>query len=347
MTNTLHVDYELLNHDDAVRIVEEAMESARGMIPQGAVADYIPQLGKADPNQLGICIYPLQGEKIMLGDWEARFTVQSISKIISLCVALELFGSEKLFEKVGAEPSGEAFNSLVELDLNSNKPYNPLINSGALAVAGMLIEEVSFHDMLRFARELCDDSEIAMNRAVFDSEMSTCARNRAIAYLLESKDIIESDVEDTLRFYTRMCSLDVNTETLANFANRLANDGVGNITGKRYLSSETVRIVKTLMLTCGMYDGSGTYAVEVGIPTKSGVGGGLLAVSDKRAGIGVFGPSLDGKGNSIAGCRLLKEIAQKLHLSLFYDTDFISATRIEYSLNDYSKNVFPGTEKDG
>lgn len=332
MPNTLHVDYELMTYEESMRIVEEAMKIARQEIPKGAVTDYIPELGKADPNQLGICIYPIQGEKIELGDYKTRFTIQSVSKIISLCVALELFGPEKLFEKIGAEPSGEAFNSLVELDLNSNKPYNPLINSGALAVAGMLIEEVSFHDMLRFSKELCDDKEIVMNKTVYESEMSTCSRNRAIAYLLESKNIIESDVEDALRFYTKMCSLDVTAESLANFANRIANDGVGNITGKRYLSSETVRIVKTLMLTCGMYDGSGTYAVEVGIPTKSGVGGGLLAVSDKRAGIGVFGPALDPKGNSIAGCRLLKEIASKLRLSLFYDTGFMKAATIDYSL---------------
>ena len=132
MPNTLHVDYELMTHDEAVKIIEEAMDIARQEIPKGTVADYIPELGKADPNQLGICIYPLAGDKILLGDCDKRFTVQSISKIISLCVALELFGAEKLFEKVSAEPSGEAFNSLVELDLNSNKPYNPLINSGAM-----------------------------------------------------------------------------------------------------------------------------------------------------------------------------------------------------------------------
>ena len=336
MPNTLHVDYELRSHDDAQKIVDKALQTAREQIPKGAVADYIPELGLVDPDQLGICIYPLQGDKIQAGDYETRFTMQSISKIVSLCVALELFGSDRLFEKVGAEPSGEAFNSLVELDLNSNKPYNPLINSGAIAVAGMLIEEVSFHDMLRFTRDLCDDDQIELNKRVYNSEMSTCARNRAIAYLLESKQIIESDVEDALRFYTKMCSLDITAVSLANFANRLANDGVGNITGKRYLSSETVRIVKTLMLTCGMYDGSGTYAIEVGIPTKSGVGGGLLAVSDKRAGIGVFGPSLDEKGNSIAGCYLLKEIANKLRLSLFYDTEAMSATLSDYSLNEFS-----------
>ena len=339
MTKTLHVGYEMMDYEEAIKIVEEAMGIAREEIPKGAVADYIPELGKADPDQLGICIYPLSGEKICLGDYQTRFTIQSISKIISLCVALELFGAEKLFEKVEAEPSGEAFNSLVELDLNSNKPYNPLINSGALAVAGMLIEEVSFHDMLRFARELCDDDQIVMNKDVYNSEMATCSRNRAIAYLLESKGIIQTDVEDALQFYTKLCSLDVTAEALANFANRLANDGVGNLSGKRYLSSENVRIVKTLMLTCGMYDGSGTYAVEVGIPTKSGVGGGLLAVSDKRAGIGVFGPSLDSKGNSIAGCRLLKEIANKLRLTLFFDTDLLHASRKKYSLNDFPKHI--------
>ena len=337
MPNTLHVDYELKTYEETEKIVAEAMEIARQEIPKGTVADYIPELGKADPNHLGICIYPIQGEKIKMGDYDVRFTIQSISKIISLCVALEIFGPTKLFEKVEAEPSGEAFNSLVELDLNSNKPYNPLINSGAIAVAGMLIEEVSFHDMLRFAKELCDDEDIVLNKDVYESEMSTCSRNRAIAYLLESKNIIETDVEDALRFYTKMCSLNVTAESLANFANRLANDGVGNVSGKRYLSSENMRIVKTLMLTCGMYDGSGTYAVQVGIPTKSGVGGGLLAVSDKRAGIGVFGPSLDPKGNSIAGCRLLKEIAGKLHLSLFYDTDMLRAKPIDYSLHDFQK----------
>ncbi len=324
-------------HDEAVRIVQEAMETARQEIPKGAVADYIPELSKGDPNKLGICICPLHGSKISMGDFDTRFSMQSISKIFSLCIALELFGPDKLFERVGAEPSGEAFNSLVELDLNSNKPYNPLINSGAIAVAGMLIEEVSFHDMQIFARELCDDDEIAVNRAVYESEMATCSRNKAIAYLLESKGIIETDVEDALRFYTKMCALDVTADALANFASRLANDGVGVKSGKRYLSAETVRIVKTLMLTCGMYDGSGTYAVEVGIPTKSGVGGGLMAVSNKRAGIGVYGPALDAKGNSIAGYRLLKEIAHKLHLSIFYDTDNMTAKLKDYSLNEFSK----------
>lgn len=322
MANVIDRSYELLNTDKTKEIISAAMVEAEKKIPYGNVATYIPELGKADPHQLGICLYPLSGEKICMGNYDTRFTIQSVSKVIMLIVALEVCGLKKVFETVGAEPSGEAFNSLVELDLNDSKPYNPLINSGALAMCGLLLPEVSFQDMLRFSRAICSDPDITLNEAVFDSEMKTCSRNRSIAYLLESKGIIKTDVEDTLRFYTKMCSLNVTAESLANLGRKLANDGVCSLTGKRYLSSRTARIVKTLMLTCGMYDGSGTFAIRVGIPTKSGVGGGLLSVSDKRAGIGVFGPALDEKGNSIAGCKLLREISNELRLNLFYDPEW-------------------------
>jgi glutaminase len=178
--------------------------------------------------------------------------------------------------------------------------------------------------MLRYTRNVCSDTGIELNEDVFDSEMKTCSRNRSIAYLLQSKGIITTDVEDTLRFYTKMCSMNVTAESLANLGKKLANDGVCNLDGKRYMSSRTARIAKTLMLTCGMYDGSGAFAIKVGIPTKSGVGGGLLCVSDKRAGIGVFGPALDAQGNSIAGCKLLREISNELRLNLFYDPEWNS-----------------------
>lgn len=323
MPNTI-IDkhYELRDTEKTIQIITKAMDLAREEIPKGSVATYIPELGKVDPHQLGICMYPLKGDKICLGDYDVRFTMQSVSKVLMLIVALEVCGIKKVFDKVGAEPSGEAFNSLVELDLNNSRPYNPLINSGALAVCGLLLPELSFQDMLRYAREICSDREITLNKKVFESEMRTCSRNRSIAYLLESKGIITTDVEDTLKFYTKLCSLNVTAESLANLGKKLANDGVCMLTGKRFMSSRTARIVKTLMLTCGMYDGSGTYAITVGIPTKSGVGGGLLAVSDKRAGIGVFGPALDAKGNSIAGCKLLREISNELRLNLFYDPEW-------------------------
>ena len=320
--STIAKSYHLRETAKATEIIEKAMNLAREEIPNGAVATYIPELSKMDPHQLGICLYPINGDKICLGDYDARFTMQSVSKVIMLIAALELCGIKGVFRKVGAEPSGEAFDSLVELDKNDSRPYNPLINSGALAVCSLLLPEVSFQDMLRYTRNICADQEIELNQAVFDSEMKTCSRNRSIAYLLESKGIITTDVEDTLRFYTKMCSMNVTAESLANLGKKLANDGVCVIDGKRYMTSRTARIVKTLMLTCGMYDGSGTFAVKVGIPTKSGVGGGLLSVSDKRAGIGVFGPALDAQGNSIAGCKLLREISNQLRLNLFYDPDW-------------------------
>lgn len=326
--NTIHIEpvidrhYQLRETSKAVEIIQKAMDLAREEIPKGAVATYIPELGKVDPHQLGICLFPLKGDKICLGDYETRFTMQSVSKVIMLIVALEVCGLKAVFRKVSMEPSGEAFDSLVELDVNDSKPYNPLINSGALAVCGLLLPEVSFQDMLRYTRNVCSDQAIELNEAVFDSEMKTCSRNRSIAYLLQSKGIITTDVEDTLRFYTKMCSMDVTAESLANLGKKLANDGVCPEDGKRYMSSRTARIVKTLMLTCGMYDGSGSFAIKVGIPTKSGVGGGLLSVSDKRAGIGVFGPALDAQGNSIAGCKLLREISNELRLNLFYDPEW-------------------------
>ncbi len=314
--------YQIEDTEHSRQILEKAMEVAMKEIPKGHVATYIPELGKVDPNQLGVCFYPLKGDKICIGDYDVRFTMQSVSKVIMLIVALEICGLDNVFRKVGAEPSGEAFDSLVELDKNDAKPYNPLINSGALAVSSLLLPEVSFQDMLRYTRRVCSDPEIDLNRTVYDSEMATCSRNRSISYLLESKGIIATDVEDNLKLYTKMCSMNVTADSLANLANKLANDGVSTVDGKRYMSSITARIVKTLLLTCGMYDGSGTFAIKVGIPTKSGVGGGLLAVSDKRAGIGVFSPALDAQGNSIAGCKLLREIANKLCLNLFYDPEW-------------------------
>ena len=326
---TVDKHYELQEKSKATEIIKRAMDLAREEIPKGKVATYIPELGKADPHSLGIVMNPLIGDKVCMGDYDVRFTMQSVSKVIMLIVALEVCGLKTVFKKVGMEPSGEAFDSLVELDVNNSKPYNPLINSGALAVCGLLIPEVSFQDMLRYTKNICKDKGIELNNDVFDSEMKTCSRNRSIAYLLESKGIITTDVEDTLRFYTKMCSMDVTAESLANLGAILANDGVDATNGRRFMSSRTARIVKTLMLTCGMYDGSGEFAIKVGIPTKSGVGGGLLCVSDKRAGLGVYGPALDAQGNSVAGCKLLREISNELMLNLFYDHEWNSETEEE------------------
>lgn len=298
-------------------ILKTAYEKGRKAIPGGNVATYIPELGKADKNDLGLCISAKDGARFCIGDTTTRFTLQSISKVISLSLALEYCGFEAVFSKVGMEPSGEAFNSLVELDLNSNKPFNPMINSGAITIASLLLPHFTFDEMTDWTRRLCLDPDIEMDDAVFQSEMGHISRNKAIAYLLESKGIIDSHVEESLTLYTRMCSLKVTAESLASLGMILAADGVDPKSGTRLLSSRVVQTVKTIMLTCGMYDGSGEFAVRVGIPTKSGVGGGLLSVVDNRMGIGVYGPSLDEKGNCIAGRPMLEHLSEALHLHIF------------------------------
>lgn len=299
-------------------ILKRAIGEGRKEIAFGETASYIPELGRVDKNQLGVCVYTNEGKKEALGDTNVRFTIQSISKVITLAVALERCGFYKVFEKVGMEPSGDAFNSLVKLDLSSNYPYNPMINSGAIAIASYLTPIISFKKMLEITRKLCLDEQITLNTDVYLSEMANISRNKAIAYLLESKGIIASgSVQESLDFYVRMCSLNVTAESLANFGLVLALGGVHPETGERLLEEDVVKVVKTIMLTCGMYDGSGEFAVHVGIPSKSGVGGGILSVVDKKMGIGIFGPALDSKGNSIAGRYILRSLSRELGLHMF------------------------------
>lgn len=302
-------------------ILEKAMEEGRKEIPFGEAASYIPELNNVDKNHLGICILTKEGGVYETGDTTIRFTIQSISKVISLAAALQHCGFDRVFEKIKMEPSGDAFNSLLKLDMSSNYPSNPMINSGAITVASYLVPEVDFEQMLLYSRKLCMDPDIVLNEKVYQSELSHSARNRAIAYLLESKGIVESDVEKSLELYIRMCSLSVTARSLAGLGLVLANGGIHPKTGERILDSKVVRVVKTIMLTCGMYDGSGEFAVQVGMPSKSGVGGGIVSLVDKRMGVGIYGPSLDEKGNSIAGRYMLKYVSDALHLHMFADEE--------------------------
>lgn len=299
------------------KILNEAVREGKKMTALGKTASYIPELGLVDKDYLGVCVYTKDGQCHKSGDADVRFTIQSISKVISLAVSLEYCGFERTFSRVGMEPSGDSFNSLVKLDLTSDHPFNPMINSGAIAIANYLVSDISFEKMLAFTRKLCLDKDITLDEKVYHSEMNHISRNKAIAYLLESKGVLENSVEDCLDFYVKMCSLSVTAESLAGFGLVLACDGIHPVTGERLLSSRVVQTVKTIMLTCGMYDGSGKFAVEVGVPSKSGVGGGILSVVDKRMGIGIFGPALDEKGNSIAGQHVLREMSAKMKLHMF------------------------------
>ena len=230
-------------------------------------------------------------------------------------------GTDYVFSKIGMEPTESAFNSIMNLENNrEKKPLNPMINAGAIAavslVAGDTAEE-KFNRILKFTRKITCNDTIDINESVYVSEKATGDRNRALAYFMKSIGIMEGDVEEILDVYFKQCSMEVTCRDIARIGAMLANDGVIISNNERVISREATRIIKTIMVTCGMYDGSGNFAVHIGIPAKSGVGGGIMAAVPRRMGIGVFGPSLDEKGNSIGGIKVLEELSHELDLSIF------------------------------
>ena len=286
---------------------------------EGKVADYIPELDKAK-RYSGICILDNDGNIYTAGDWETKFTIQSISKIVTLMLAILDNGEEFVFSKVGMEPSGDPFNSIKKLETSSRKkPYNPLINAGAIAVASMIKGKDArekFNRVLDFFKKVTEDDSLDVNYKIYCGESETGNKNRAMGYFLKNDGIIEGNVEDALEVYFKQCSIEVNAYTLAKLGLFLANNGRTS-SGEQIITQKIATIVKTLMVTCGMYDLSGEIAVRVGIPCKSGVGGGIVGVVPGKLGIGVYGPSLDKKGNSIGGIHILEDLSKELKLSIF------------------------------
>ncbi|WP_077296313.1 glutaminase [Virgibacillus pantothenticus] len=298
---------------------------------QGKVASYIPVLKQANPNHLGISIIGKNGMTVHSGDVGIPFTIQSISKIFSFIVACIERGVAYVLDRVDVEPTGEAFNSIMHLEMRKiKKPFNPFINAGAITVTSLLNGKNSSEKLEAlfelFTKILGYRPHI--NKDVYVSERETSVRNRAIGYYLVELGYLESELELTLETYFKQCSIEVTTEDLAKLGLVLANDGMNPHTNEEIIPRNVVRLAKALMLTCGMYDASGKFAAYVGIPAKSGVSGGIIATAPPRVrdevlpfvegcGIGVYGPALDDKGNSIAGIKLLKHIATKWDLSIF------------------------------
>ncbi len=284
---------------------------------KGAVATYIPELAKADPQAFGLAITEWDGSQHLSGDCEFPFTLQSISKVITLALALEERGKDNVFSAVGSSPTADPFNSIMRLEMDApHRPHNPLINSGAIVVVSLLPEEGregKIQAILELARDLMGNGKIAINDRVYRSEKNTSDRNRSLAYFLRSVGSLRGDIEDILDVYFRQCSIEVNAKDLSVLGATFAGDGLNPITGKQVISPQTARIVRAIMTTCGMYDGSGDFAVKVGIPAKSGVGGGIMASVPGRMGIGVVSPPLDEKGNSVAGLAALAAISEQLN----------------------------------
>lgn len=303
------------------KLLDSIIDNNKRWTVEGRVATYIPALAKASANELGICVYEVNGQEYCSGDYSKKFTIQSISKVITLMLAMLDNGIEDVFSKVGMEPTADAFNSVLTLEAkNSQKPINPMINAGAIATVSMVKGESrqdAFSRILDFARKITGNPDLNINEEVYLSEKETGNRNRSLAYFMKSTGAIKGNVEDVLDAYFKQCSIEANCIDIARIGAMLANDGLLPWNGEQVVPKNVAKIVKTIMATCGMYDESGLFAVHIGIPAKSGVGGGILASVPGKMGIGTYGPALDIKGNSIAGIKMLEELSKELDLSIF------------------------------
>ena len=284
----------------------------------GRQADYIPALAQVDPDRFGICIATADGEFYGLGDIDECFSIQSVSKVFSLSMALSIMG-ENLWERVGKEPSGAAFNSLIQLELDHGIPRNPFINAGAIVVADILMSQLENPetDFLAFVRHIAGDSSIIYNRTVAASEREKGYINAAIANMLKYYGNLRNDIEDVLRFYFLQCSVEMSCRQLARaflpFADRRSTfsfDGVN-------LTPSQVKRINAVMQTCGFYNDAGEYSYLVGLPGKSGVGGGIGAVYPGRYAVATWSPRLNDKGNSVMGMKALELLTTYTRESIF------------------------------
>jgi glutaminase len=285
---------------------------------EGHVATYIPELGKANPDHFGICLATADGRVFEAGDCDQLFTIQSISKPFTFGMAIEELGHEKVFRHVGVEPSGDAFNS-IELTSGSNRPYNPMINTGAITVTALLHARHGERTLDHILRRLgaAAGRPLTVDEDVYRSESRTGHRNRAIAHLLLNFGMVHDEVEAALELYFKQCSILVSCRDLALMSATLANMGVNPITGEQAFDVRCVKDILSIMFTCGMYDFSGQWAYHVGVPAKSGVSGGVIAVVNRQMGIATYSPRLDQYGNSIRGIQVCQELAARLGLHAF------------------------------
>lgn len=304
--------------------LEEIIEQAKILTKDGKVADYIPALSNVDSSSVAAAIYHI--DKVSnpctyAGNFEQKFTLQSISKVLILALALQDRGYQYVFNKVGMEPTGDPYNSIIKLETSTHsKPLNPMINAGALAVTSMVKgknAEERWHRIKAFVECLLAGKTITYDKEVAQSEYETTNLNRALCYFMKQHGVIESDVNELIDVYTKQCAIEMNCLDLARIGAVFALNGKDPVTGEQMIDDEIARVCKTFMVTCGMYNASGEFAIKVGIPAKSGVSGGILGVVPGKYGIGIFSPALDEKGNSIAGLEILKIMANRHHFSIF------------------------------
>lgn len=299
-------------------IVKEQYDKIRIIDDKGSLASYIPELASVNSDFFGVHISTVDHVNFGVGNCYDKFSIQSIVKVLSLIMAYSLL-SEKIWKRVKVEPSGTAFNSLVQLEVENGIPRNPFINAGAIVIADMLLSNLNNpkEDFLNFVKSLSNSKEICYSKRIASSEKKVGFRNAALCNFLKSFGNIENEPSEVLDFYFDLCSIEMSCEELSNLFLFLANDGFTLVDNKQILSRSQTKRINALMQTCGFYDESGEFAFKVGLPGKSGVGGGIVAVHPKQYAIAVWSPKLNEKGNSYKGMRFLEEFTTATESSIF------------------------------
>lgn len=300
-------------------IIDEVFELIERAADKGQLAAYIPELARIDANKFGVHIHTIEGAAYGVGDYEERFSIQSIAKVLSLCLAYKLL-REDIWKRLGVEPSGTAFNSLIQLETEKGIPRNPFINAGALVVSDILISELAHPkaDFLAFCRHISDNPELNYSSKIAESEKSVGYRNIALCNFIKSFGNIKNTPEEVLDFYFNLCSLEMTCKELSQAFLFLANGGY-KLSDKEIpiLNRSQTKRVNAIMQTCGFYDESGEFTFKVGLPGKSGVGGGIIAIHPNRYSISVWSPRLNEKGNSYRGMLFLEQFTTGTALSIF------------------------------
>ncbi|CAN5170968.1 glutaminase [soil metagenome] len=304
-----------MDYQKILNTIEEELSHKNTL---GEVASYIPELAKIDAKKFGMYLYCVNKGKFSMGDSKEKFSIQSISKVFTLSIAMKLMG-EDLWERVHVEPSGDPFNSLTQLEYEGGIPRNPFINAGALVIADILVSNLKNPkaELLEFVRNIAGDPTIEYDRKVVESEKSTGYRNYALVYYMKALGNIKNEVEPVLDFYFHQCSLAMSCEQLATAFMIFSNQGKMLENGEEILSAKKVKRINSLMQTCGFYDEAGEFSFEVGLPGKSGVGGGIVAIHPEQYSVAVWSPILNEKGNSELGMAALEKLTTMTGLSIF------------------------------
>lgn len=302
---------------DFTEVIKEVYQKINNIKNKGELATYIPQLAKVPPKSFGVHIATLDNLNFGIGDYSDKFSIQSVSKVLSLSLAYQILG-EKIWERLGVEPSGTAFNSLVQLETDNGIPRNPFINAGAIVISDILLSNLKNpkEDFLAFVRNTANNQELNYSNKIATSEKEVGFRNIALCNFIKSFGNIKNNPSDVLDFYFDLCSLEMNCKELSEVFLFLANKG-NSITNNSILTKSQSKRINALMQTCGFYDESGEFSFKVGLPGKSGVGGGIIAIHPGKYSIAVWSPKLNSKGNSYKGMKFLEEFTTRSQLSIF------------------------------